>query len=81
MMQKNITVMWKKGQWKSSNLTEKKFFTCAQLQGSLGKIKHTKIHIMGVPEEEDRDKGTENLFEEMMAKIIPTHVKEIDIQA
>lgn len=36
---------------------------------------------MGVPEEEDRDKGTENLFEEMMAKIIPTHVKEIDIQA
>uniref|UniRef100_A0A9L0RAZ2 L1 transposable element RRM domain-containing protein n=1 Tax=Equus caballus TaxID=9796 RepID=A0A9L0RAZ2_HORSE len=43
-------------------------------------IKHTNIHIIGVPEGEERDKGAENLFEEIMAENFPNLRKEIDIQ-
>ena len=35
---------------------------------------------MGVPEEEERGKGTENLAEEIMAENFPNLVKETDIQ-
>jgi len=34
-------------------------------------IKHNSIHIIGVPEEAEREKGTENLFEEIIAEIFP----------
>ena len=32
------------------------------------KIKHTNIQIIGVPEEEEKKKGTEKIFEEFILK-------------
>ena len=43
-------------------------------------IKRTNIRILGVPEGEEREKGTENLFEEIMAENFPNLVQETDIQ-
>ena len=36
------------------------------------------IHIIGAPEGEEREKGIENLFEEIMAVNFPSLVKEKD---
>ena len=43
-------------------------------------IKHTNIHIIGVPEGEERDKGAENLFEEITDEKFSNLRKETDIQ-
>ena len=40
-------------------------------------IKHTNIHIIGVPEREERKKGPEKIFENIIAKNFPTVGKEI----
>ena len=34
-------------------------------------IKHTNIHIIGVPEKQEGEKGAENLFEEIIAENFP----------
>jgi len=43
-------------------------------------IKRNNIHIIGVPEDEEREKGAKGLFEEIIAENIPNLWKEIDIQ-
>ena len=43
-------------------------------------IKHTNICVIGVPEGEERDKGVENLFEEIIAENFHNLRKETDIQ-
>ena len=40
-------------------------------------IKHTNIRIIGVPEEEQKKKGTEKIFEEIIVENVPTMGKEI----
>ena len=40
-------------------------------------IKRTNIRIIGVPEEEEKKKGTENIFEEIIVENIPNMGKEI----
>ena len=40
-------------------------------------IKHTNIHITGVPEEADREKGPEKIFKEIIVKNFPSMGKEI----
>ena len=40
-------------------------------------IKHTNIHINGVPEREERKKGSEKIFEEIIAENVPKMGKEI----
>ena len=40
-------------------------------------IKHTNIHIIGVPEGEEREKGPEKIFEEIIAKNFPNMGEEI----
>ena len=40
-------------------------------------IKHTNIHIIGVPEGEEREKGPEKIFEEIIAENFPNMGKEI----
>ena len=40
-------------------------------------IIHTNIQIMGVPEEEEKKKGTEKIFEEIIAENFPNMGKEI----
>ena len=42
-------------------------------------IKHNNIHIIGVQEEEEREKGAENLFQEIIAKKFANLEKETDI--
>ena len=42
-------------------------------------IKRANLHIIGIPEGEEREKGTENVFEEIMAKNFPNLKKETDI--
>ena len=42
--------------------------------------RHTNIHIIGVPEGEEREKGTEDLFEVITAKNFSNLRKETDIQ-
>ena len=43
-------------------------------------IKHANLCIIGIPEGEDREKGIENVFEEIMAENFPKLKKETDIQ-
>ena len=40
-------------------------------------IKHTNIRIIGVPEEEEKKKGYENIFEEIIIENFPKMEKEI----
>ena len=40
-------------------------------------IKHTNIRIIGVPEEEEKKKWTEKIFEEIIVENFPTMGKEI----
>ena len=39
-------------------------------------IKHTNIHTIGVPEGQEREKGTENIFQEIIAENFPNMGKE-----
>ena len=39
-------------------------------------VKHTNIHITGVPEGEEREKGTEKIFQEIIAKNFSNMGKE-----
>ena len=41
--------------------------------------RHSKIHVIGVSEKEEREKWTENIFDEIMAEILPNLKKETDI--
>ena len=43
-------------------------------------IKCTNIHILGVPEGEEREKGPEKIFEEIIVKNFPNMGKEIATQ-
>ena len=43
-------------------------------------IKHNSIHIIGVPEGEEKEKGPEKIFEEIIVKNFPNMGKEIVIQ-
>ena len=40
-------------------------------------IKHTNIRIIGIPEEEEKKKGTEKIFEEIIVENFPNMGKEI----
>ena len=40
-------------------------------------IRHTNIQIIGVPEEEEKKKGYEKIFEEIIAEKFPNMEKEI----
>ena len=41
-----------------------------------GTMKCTNIHIIGVPEGEEREKGTEKIFQEIIAENFPNMGKE-----
>ena len=43
-------------------------------------FKHSNLHIIGVPEREEKDQEIRNLFEKIMKEDVPNLVKEIDMQ-
>ena len=43
-------------------------------------VKCTNIHIIGVPEGDERQKGTEKIFQEIIAKNFPNMGKEPSLQ-
>ena len=43
-------------------------------------IKHTNIQIIGIPEEEEKEKGSEEIFEELIVKNFPNMGKEMAMQ-
>ena len=43
-------------------------------------IKCADLHIIGVPEKEEREKGIKNVFEEIMDENFPNLKKETDLQ-
>ena len=43
-------------------------------------VKHVNLHRTGIPEREEREKGIENVFKEIMAENFPDLKKETDIQ-
>lgn len=43
---------------------------------NLWNIKHTNIHILGIPEGKEWDKGAEHVCEEIIAKMFPDLGKE-----
>ena len=47
------------------------------LRDPLEHIKHTNIRIIGVPEEEEKKKGYEKFFEEIIVENVPYMEKEI----
>ena len=44
-----------------------------------GNIRQDNLHIIGIPEVEEKEKGIENIFEEIMAENFP-NLKETDIK-
>ena len=42
-------------------------------------IQHANLHIIGVPEGEEREKGIKNIFKEIIAENFPNLKKETDI--
>ena len=40
-------------------------------------IKHTNVQIIGIPEEEEKKKGSEKIFEEILVENFPNMGKEI----
>ena len=61
-------------QWKTNFKNEN------NLRDLCDNIKYTNIYIIGVPEGGERDKETENVFEEIMAENFPNLKKEMDVQ-
>ena len=55
---------------------EKRLKTNESLRELCDNVKHTNIHIIGVPEGEGREKGTEKIFEEIIAKNFSNMGKE-----
>ena len=51
--------------------------TADSLRDLWDNIKHTNIWIIGVPEEEEKKKGYEKIFEEIIVEIFPNMEKEI----
>ena len=45
-----------------------------------GNIKHTNIQIIEIPEEEEKNKGYEKIFEEIIVENFPNMKNEIVIQ-
>lgn len=43
-------------------------------------MKHTKIYILSIPEGEEREKRTERIYEEIMAKNFPNLMKYIHLR-
>ena len=70
--------------WKQLLQNRKKKKRMKRIEDSLrdlwDNMKHTNIRIIGVPEEEEKKKGTEKIFEGIIVENFPNMGKEIAIQ-
>ena len=57
-----------KEKWMKRNQDSLRYF--------LDNIKYTSIHLIEVPEGEDREKGPKKIFEEIITKNVPNRGKE-----
>lgn len=84
MIQKNGSVRWNTEKWKSVKLNRKKKKKVKAKEDSLrdfwDNTKLNNIHIIGVPAGEKRNKGTENIFEDIIDKYFINLDKEAAIQ-
>ena len=83
MIQRHGSLNWKAKQRKPPNLKRKKkfFLNERSFRDFWDNIKYSNIHIIEVPEGEERGKVAENLFEEIVAKTFLNLGKETDTQA
>ena len=70
------TEWWKSCCKKEYRKNNKKKWWQASLR-DLWDIKHTNIHIIGVPQGEEKDKGPEKITEEITVENVPNMGKEI----
>ena len=76
---KKESMIWKTGQWNSPKQSSKKNLKSEDSLRDLGgSIKWSNIWIVDVSGEE-KEKGTQNLFEEVMAENTPNLRKETDV--
>ena len=79
MKQRNGSVTWKIEQWRPLKMNRKKNLKNEDsLRNLSDNIKH-KIHMIGVPEREEREKETENIFENITAENVSNLGKVLDI--
>ena len=73
---------WRTEWWKSlpaSRIQKKRMKRNEDsLRNLWNNIKCTNIHIIGVPEGEEREYGAKNIVKEIIAKKFPNPAKEID---
>ena len=84
MKQRIKSEIWKMKEQKTPNQNIKKKKRIQKIEDSVRSLwdtfKHTNICILGVPKEEERKQGIENLCEKIMMENFSNLVKEIDIQ-
>ena len=87
MIERNGSVNWKTKWWKNQpSWTEKKkkkkknFKNKDSLRDLWGNIKYANICITGIPQREEKEKRTENVFEMIIAENFPNQGKETDLQ-
>lgn len=71
---------WKTGSRRQPNWTGKRKKKNEELRDLSDNFKQNNIHIIGVPEGEQRWRETENLVEEVIIENFPNLRKETDIQ-
>ena len=66
MLQRNRLASWKTEQWKSPKQNKKrKKINEDSLRGLEDNVRCINIHIIGVPEGQEREKGSDNIFEDI----------------
>ena len=82
-MQGNVSVMWKIEESKSPKQDSRQKTKWKNPESNIrdlwDNIKQANLHIIGIPEEEEKEKGIENIFEEIMAENFP-NLKDTDIK-
>ena len=81
-MQKNESVMWKIEEWKSPNQVSRqktKWKNIKSVWDQWNNIKQANLHIIGIPEGEEKEKGIENIFEEIITGNFP-NLKDADFK-
>ena len=77
-------MIWNRRKQKNNQSEQQEEKRIQKKQGSVSSLwdnfKHSNIHIIGVPEGEDKEQEIGNLSEKIMKENFPNLVKEIDMQ-